>query len=167
MTTATQSDIQKIRILKTHDPNINLYILLDQTRSLISNAVDIELRQFRVTQTQVMTMAILSREDRPITLDELANWSLREFSSVYTLINRMEKKGLVKKIKKSDDPKTYVALTNKGSLLYHLKITERSIQLIFNMLSVDEKKQLDVVLKKLRDGTRDLLGLDFRPPFLP
>jgi DNA-binding MarR family transcriptional regulator len=79
----------------------------------------------------------------------------------------MEKKGLVKKTKNSDDLKTYVTLTNKGSLLYHQQVTERSIQLIFEKLSAGEKNQLDAILKKLRDNTRDLLGLDFRPPFLP
>jgi hypothetical protein len=63
--------------------------------------------------------------------------------------------------------KTYVILTEKGSDLYHRKVTERSIHLIFEKLSKEEHKELEVILKKLRDNTRDLLGLDFRPPFLP
>jgi DNA-binding MarR family transcriptional regulator len=111
-------------------------------------------------------LSSLSREDRSVTLDELANWTLKEFNSVSTLINRMEKKGLVKKIKKDGDLKTYIVLTEKGSDLYHKQVTERSIHLIFDKLSTEEKKQLDSILKKVRDTTRDLLGLDYRPPFL-
>ncbi len=167
MIQTTSDEIEQIRNTKRNDPDINLFILLHQTENIISNAIGIELKNFRVTQPQVTIMTMLSREDRPVTLDELANWSLKEFSSVFTLINRMEKNGLVKKTKKNGDTKTYVTLTKKGSALYHQKVTERSIHAIFHALSEDEKKQIDILLKKLRDHTRDLLGLDFRPPFLP
>jgi len=162
-----QNDIENIRTLKKNDPEINLYILLDQTGDIITNAVELELKLLRVTQPQVRVLTMLSREDRPVTLEELANWTLKEFNSVSTLINRMEKKGLVKKIKKEDDLKTYIVLTEKGSNLYHKQVTERSIHLIFDRLSAEEKRQLETILKRLRDNTRDLLGLDFRPPFLP
>jgi DNA-binding MarR family transcriptional regulator len=102
-----------------------------------------------------------------VTLDELANWTLKEFNSVSTLINRMEKSDLVKKIKKDGDLKTYVVLTEKGSNLYHKQVTESSIHRIFGNLSDEEKSQLDSILLKIRSKTRDLLGLDYRPPFLP
>ena len=112
-------------------------------------------------------LAILSRENRAVTLDELANWTLKEFNSVSTLINRMEKNGLVNKIKNNGDLKSYISLTEKGSLLYLQKVTERSIHLIFETLSAEEKSQLNCILTKVRDNTRDLLGLDFKPPFMP
>ena len=105
---------------------------------------------------------MLSRQDRPVTLDELANWTFKEFNSVSTLINRMEKKGLVKKIKKEGDLKTYVVLTEKGSDLYHRQVTERSIHLIFEKLSPEEKNQFESILKKVSNTTRDLLGMDFK-----
>jgi DNA-binding MarR family transcriptional regulator len=162
-----QNDIQKNRLLKQNDPDINLYILLNQTCGIVSNAIDLELKNCKTTQPQVRVMTMLSREDRPVTIDELANWCLKEFNSVSTLVNRMEKKGLIKKTKVEGDLKTYIALTEKGSILYHQKVTERSISLIFNKLSLDEKTQLNDLLKKVRDTTRDILGLDFRPPFLP
>jgi len=110
---------------------------------------------------------MLSREDKPVTLDELANWTLKEFNSVSTLINRMEKKGLVKKTKTNGDLKTYVTLTEKGSEVYHRQVTERSIHLIFEKLTAKEREQLESILKKVRNTTRDLLGMDYRPPFLP
>jgi DNA-binding MarR family transcriptional regulator len=162
-----QNDIETIRATKKFDPLVNLYILLDQTNSLVTNAVELEIKHLRVTQPQVRILTMLSREDKPVTLDELAKWTLKEFNSVSTLINRMENKGLVKKIKKDGDLKTHVVLTEKGSDLYHTKVTERSIHLIFDHLSELEKQQLDVILKNIRDKTRDLLGVDYRPPFLP
>jgi DNA-binding MarR family transcriptional regulator len=162
-----RTEIQKIGMIKKNDPEINLYILLDQTRDLVTNAVELELKHLRMTQPQVKVLTMLSREDRPVTLDELANWTLKEFNSVSTLINRMEKKGLVRKIKKDGDLKTYIALSEKGSDLYHRQVTERSIHLIFNELLQEEKKQLKDLLMKVRNTTRELMGLDFKPPFLP
>jgi len=167
MSSITLDEINKIREQKRNDTDINLYILLHQLSTLMTNAVDTEIRHLRITQPQVTVLTMLSRQERPVTLDELANWCLKEFSSIFTLINRMEKKGLVKKIKKNDGAKTYVAMSKKGSLLYHQMVTEKSIHLIFDKLTKDEKTQLENIMKKLRANTRDLLGLDFRPPFLP
>jgi DNA-binding MarR family transcriptional regulator len=162
-----RNDIEDIRTLKKNDPEINLYILLDQTDSIVTNAVELELRQVQMNQPQVRVLTMLSRLDRPVTLDELANWTFKEFNSVSTLINRMEKKDLVKKIKKEGDLKTYVILTEKGSDLYHRRVTERSIHLIFEKLSPEEKNQFESILKKVSNTTRDLLGMDFKPAFLP
>jgi DNA-binding MarR family transcriptional regulator len=167
MSSKIQNNIQKNRLLKINDPEINLYILLDQANGIMSNAIDLELRHLKTTQPQVRVLTMLSREDRPVTIEELANWCLKEFNSVSTLINRMEQKGLIKKSKMKGDLKTYVTLTEKGSILYHLQVTERSIHLVFNKLSAKEKKQLEAILKKVRDATRDLLGLDFKSPILP
>jgi DNA-binding MarR family transcriptional regulator len=167
MKNTSTNEIENLRSTKKLDPDINLYILLDQTNSIVTNAIELEIKHLRMTQPQVRVLTMLSREDRPVTLDELANWTLKEFNSVSTLINRMEKKGLVKKIKKEGVLKTYITMTEKGSDLYHKKVTERSIHLIFEKLTPEEKRRLDIILKKLRSTTRDLLGLDYRPPFLP
>ena len=167
MVNRDQNEIENIRLMKKNDPEINLYILLDMANGLVTRAVELEIKHLRMTQPQVRILAQLSREDRPVTLDELANWTLKEFNSVSTLVNRMEEKGLIKKIKKAGDLKTYIVLTEKGSELYHKQVTERSIHLIFAKLTKEERKQLESILKKIRDTTRDILGLDYRPPFLP
>jgi DNA-binding MarR family transcriptional regulator len=163
----SDNDLEKIREQKKNDPEINLYILLDQVAAIITNAVELELKRLRITQPQVRILTMLSRQGAPATIEEIADWTLKEFNSVSTLINRMEQKELIKKFKKPGELKTYITLTEKGSYLFHKQVTERSIHLIFEKLSPEEKTQLDSILKKLRDTTRDLLGLDYRPPFLP
>ncbi len=167
MNKAEQEEIEKIRTVKRNDHEANLYILLDQTDGIVTSAVELELKHLRITQPQVRILTMLSRQNEPVTLDKLASWTLKEFNSVSTLINRMEKKGLIKKIKKDEDLRTYVTLTEKGSKLFHLGVTERSIHLIFEKLSENERKQLRTVLMKVRNITRELMGLDYKPPFLP
>jgi DNA-binding MarR family transcriptional regulator len=167
MVKTVPDEIEKIRIIKKEDPDINLLIMFDQSNSVLTTAVELELKSFRITQPQVRILNMLSRENKPVTIDELVKWTFKEFNSVSTLINRMEKRGLIKKIKKQDDLKTYIIPTEKGSVLFHKKVTERSIHLIFGKLSVEEMTQLYNILKKVRDTTSNFLGLDFKPPFLP
>ena len=162
----TQDKINKVRSLKKNDPDINLSILFDHAFSLMTNAIEMELKQFNTNLSQIRVLTMLSRENRPVTIDEIANWSIKNFNSVSTLINRMEKKGLIEKIKNNGELKTYITLTEKGSMLYHLKVTERSIHLIIDKLSPKERQQLEIILKKIRDNSRDILGLDFKPSFM-
>ena len=96
--------------------------MFDRTWLLIDDTIKLELKHLRITRPQVAVLAMLSRQDRSLTIDELAKSTQKEFNSVSVLINRMEKKELVRKIKKDNDLKTYVVLTNKGSILYHKKV---------------------------------------------
>ena len=167
MVKAINDEIKKIQTLKRNDPDISLLILLDRTWLLIDDTIKLELKHLRVTRPQVAVLAMLSREDRPLTIDELAKSTQKEFNSVSVLINRMEKKELVRKIKKDNDLKTYVVLTKKGSILYHKKVTENSVHLIFGKLTDEEKKSFISILTKLSNTTSDFLGLSYKPPFLP
>lgn len=151
---------------KADDPRIILYGLLDQTKEAISKAVELELGQYQMSAPQVKVMHMLSQCDDGVTLSELAAGSVRELNSISTLISRMQKKGLVKKVRKSGDDRAYVTLTERGKDLYNNTVTERSIYLIFDALSDEEKKQFSVLLKKLQYKARNLLGLDYKPPFL-
>ena len=78
----------------------------------------------------------------------------------------MQRKGLVKKVKKSGDDRAYVTLTDKGKNIYENTVTEYSINLIFDILSDEEQKRLTSLLTKLQAKARTLLGLDYKPPFL-
>ena len=167
MVGAINDEILKIRISKLNDPDINLLILFAQTSLIIGDAIELELKHLRITRPQVGVLAMLSREDRPLTLDEIAKWTQKEFNSVSVLINRMEKKGLVRKVKKNNSPKTYVVLTEKGNILYHKKVTENSVHQIFGKLTDEEKRTFIQITSKLLDTTRDLIGLSHKPSFLP
>ncbi len=150
---------------KADDPRIILYGLLDQTKEAISKAVELELGQYQMSAPQVKVMHMLSQRDDGVTLGELAAVSVRELNSISTLISRMQKKGLVKKVRKSGD-RAVVTLTEKGKDIYDNTVTERSIYLIFDALSDEDKKQFSLLLRKLQSKARDLLGLDYKPPFL-
>jgi len=151
---------------KANDPRIVLYGLLDSTRETISKAIDLELAQYQMSAPQVKIMHLLAQSDNGITLDSLAYTTVRELNSISTLVSRMQKKGLVEKDRTPEDQKIYVKLTDKGKDIYNNTVTEQSIYLIFDALSVEEKKEFGALLTKLLSKARNLLGLDYKPPFL-
>jgi DNA-binding MarR family transcriptional regulator len=144
----------------------NLFVIFDQTRDTLIHAVELELRQSKKTFAQTRILYVLAQKKNGMTQGDLSRWLLRNLNTVSTLISKMEKAGLVKKIKNKGDGKVYVNLTQKGSEEWD-KISERAIFLTFAVLSEKERKQLKVLLKKLRNEARNILGLDFKPPFLP
>jgi len=162
--TEVQTKGRKMR--KADDPRIVLYSLLDSTRETISKAIDLELAQYQMSSPQVKIMHILAQSDNGMTLDSLAESTVRELNSISTLISRMQKKGLVTKVRTKDNQKIYVRLTDKGKDIYNNTVTEQSIYLIFDALSAEEKKALAALLAKLQLKARNILGLDYKPPFL-
>jgi len=151
---------------KANDPRIKLHALLDSTRETIQKAVKMELAQYQMSQSQVKVMHMLAQSEEGLTPGQLSESAIRELNSITTLLNRMQKKELVTKVKKDGDQKTYVVLTDKGLDIYNNTVTERSITLIFDTLSDEEKEQLTSLLSKLQTKARNLLGLDYKPPFL-
>ncbi len=151
---------------KMDDPRIELQALLHSTNETIQRAVKLELAQYHISQSQVLILHMLVKKSDMLTLNQLAESSTKELNSVTTLIDRMQKNELVKKVKNEGENKTYVALTEKGRDLYNNTITEHAIMLIFDILTEPEKEQLTGLLEKLRGHARSLLGLDYVPPFL-
>jgi len=158
--------LNKSETVKKDDPFFQLFALYILTGDTITNAAELELAQYKVNFPQARILYMLNKEKRPVTLQELSKWVLRELNSVSILINKMEADGLVKKIKRPGDKKTYVTLTEKGWDLYNNQITDESQRMIFSVLTEEERKQFEVYLKKILNKARSLLGMDFKPPFL-
>jgi DNA-binding MarR family transcriptional regulator len=151
---------------KIEDSHIALYVLFDNTRELIFKAVEMELGQYQMSAPQVKLLDTLVRSDGELSLGQLSDVTGKELNSVSALVTRMTKKGLVKKFRKPGDGKIYVAITENGKEIYENTVTEKSIHLIFDALSITEEKQLQTLLKKLHQKARTLLGLGYKPPFL-
>ncbi len=158
---------QKKKILPPlDDPDLMLWVLLDQTRDVVSKARDLELDQYKLSRVHTTVLFPLLSEDKGLTIAEISNRSLRELNSVLSLVNRIEKVGLVKKVRSVDSDKVKIVLTEKGRKLY-TNATRLSIEMIFSVLSEEDKQQLSASLQKLKSKGRELLGVDYKPPFLP
>lgn len=142
---------------------MNLWVVLDQTRDVISRARELELNTYRLTRAHATLLHLLIRAKRGMTISEIANWNLRELHSVLTLVNRMAKVGLVKKLRDNKTGKISVVATETGINAY-LTASRHSIEMIFSAIKPEEEEQLEAILKKLRTRGRKVLGKASNPP---
>jgi DNA-binding MarR family transcriptional regulator len=142
-----------------------LWPLLDQARSAVSRSRGLEVSQYGLTMEQAAVLHTLITEGGSATNDILAYIMWRHYTSVTTLVNRMVKIGLVKKNKIPNQRKYKVSITEKGENIYN-QLPINSIIMIFSALSSEEQLQIALILEKLINKTRDILGMDYKPPFM-
>jgi DNA-binding MarR family transcriptional regulator len=158
--------ISNDQVLKVDDETRRLYILLEQARTTIYTMLEDEEKFHGTEYTEVGIIYYLLASENGLTQGDLARYVMKKQNSISVRLDSMEKKGLITRVKNNDDHKTYARLTPKGRDLWN-SINERSIYLTFSVLSTEEKEQLRPILKKLRNKARSLLGLDYKPPYLP
>jgi len=156
----------KTEVFKLDDYTRNLFVLFDQTRDTLVHAMELEMHQAKCNYPQAKILFMLTRDPEGMTQVQMSKWLFRNLNSVSTLINKMAKKGLVKKVKNRKDGKIYVVATEKGAEYWN-SVPERAIHLTFAPLDEKEREEFRRLLKKLRAETRNLLGLDYKPPFMP
>ena len=143
----------------------SIWGLFADTMECIARARTMELTKYGLTREQSHVLRIIYEMERPVTMYEIATHVLRKHNSVSTIIKRMERNKLVKCTRLSGDRQYQISLTAKGRELFR-KMPTNSITMAFSSLSSEEKKAFVASLDKLYTGVRDMLGLDYQPPFL-
>ena len=149
------------------DHRVRLCVELDFTRDIVFRAVEMELDRYGINTAQAKLLYILAGQKEGISLNDIAELACREFNTVSILINKMEKRGLVQKAKIAGDDKAYISLTPEGKTLWGETITTQAMTLIFDSLTDQERTELKGILQKLQHTARELMGLNYKPPFLP
>jgi DNA-binding MarR family transcriptional regulator len=143
----------------------SIWGLFADTMEHIARARTIELTRYGLTREQSHVLRILYEADGPLTINKIAVRVLRKHNSVSTIIKRMERNHLVDRVKVSDDRQYEISITQKGRELFE-KMPTNSIIMAFSALSKEEKKLFVLYLQKLEVKVRNMLGLDYQPPFL-
>lgn len=145
--------------------DFDLGVLFERTRSTYARTRELELAQYGLTPEQAAVMHTLQSKGGSSTNDEIANLTIRQYHSVASIVNRMEKVGLVKKEKNKKNKKFIISVTEKGANKYS-QVPRNSIRMLFEDLSPEEKQQLAAALQKIMSKGRKMLGLDHKMPFL-
>ncbi len=145
--------------------SFDLWILMSRLNSTINRSCELEVARFGLSPEQAGILDTLLRADGSAGIAEIADATVRQYNSVTTLVNRMIKIGLIKKERTSKNGKYQVSLTPKGRNLVSI-LPKNAAEMVFSDLSVEEKQKLFDVLSNLLEKSRNLLGMDFIPPFL-
>ena len=148
------------------DQDFELWVLLHQTRDAIFRARDKELGQYGISTMQAGVLFIINAIGNEATPTEVARWLFREPHTVSSLLNRMERDGLVSKTKDLQKKNMVrVTLTEKGRSAYNESLKRKSINKVMTSLSEEERLQFRSYLEKLRDRALTEPGREMKLPF--
>ena len=143
------------------------WVMLHQTRDAIFKVREKELKKYGISTTKASVLFNIQAIGYKATPSEIARHLLRESHSVSTILSRMEKQGLVRKVNDLDRKNMVrVYLTEKGQQVYHKATKRESICKIMSCLSDEECRQLISLLKKLRNKALKELGIEDRANLL-
>lgn len=132
--------------------NSKLYsrILISRVRDLMLDIRQTELAPYDVSPRQAFILEILFKLGHSATLTQLAKHNEREANTISVQMTKMEKEGLVKKIRKSAKSTllTY-ELTKKGLEIYQQTKKQTSEKVIMSALSEEERQIVMALLIKI------------------
>jgi len=141
--------------------NFELWAALGQARDAIAKCRANELRATgSISAIQSAILWIVQHTDEPPTPAEISRWILREPHTVSTLLEKMQKRGFVRK-KRDLDRKNLVRIevTEKGEKAYRQSMENaKVIDGIMSCLTEEEAANLLAYLKKLRSEALERLG---------
>ena len=157
---------ETIKNFSSADQDYNLWVLLQQVGHAAFKARQKELNQYGISNMQAMVLFVIQAIGNKATPAEISRWVFREPHSVSGLLSRMEKDGLVRKVKDLGRKNLVrVALTEKGQQVYHQSTKIKSIRKVISSLSEEERRQLGSCLETLRNEAFKELGVERKPPF--
>ena len=143
------------------DNALKTWIRLRQASEATEKVLEKDLDKHDATTTQVDYLSIMDASTKPLTPGQLAKYTFREQHSVSAQLSRMWRSGLVKKTRQKQDQRVVkIGMTAKGK--EQLAETRQAgirqaHELLASALSDAEIKQLDKLLKKVRDTALDRL----------
>jgi DNA-binding MarR family transcriptional regulator len=133
-----------------NDDRLQARLLINRARDMLLNARQKELAPYNISSRQAYILHILNILGHKATLVELAEYNEREINTLSVQMTKMEKDGLVKKVRET--PKSTLLrfeLTEKGQGIYNQSKKMKSDKAIMSALSDDECSELIVSLTKI------------------
>jgi len=146
-----------------------LWTLLHQATEAIGRAREKELAEHGIALRQVAALYVINHlieaKGEDVTPSELAQWLFRRPNTISSILDRMEREGLIKKGKDRQRRNLVrVSLTEKGKTAYQKSTQRESLHEVIGCLSAEEQDVLFGYLERLRDNALKYMGVDEKPP---
>jgi len=148
------------------DEDYNLWLFIAQVRTAMVRARQKEVSKYGITSRQASVLFVISAIGNKATPAEISSWLFRKSQSVAGILNRMEKQGLVIRVRDLRRKNMVrIELTEKGKDIYEHVSKRESMHTIMATLDGDMRKQLETCLEKIRDATFKYLREEEEMPF--
>ncbi|OGO14398.1 MAG: hypothetical protein A2Z02_06835 [Chloroflexi bacterium RBG_16_48_7] len=144
-----------------------LWVHLRQTYDLLSSYEGDTFAKADITYEQYLVLWIIKyfdfvKKDEPFIITNLASILCRNIASVSQIVDRMEKKDLVKKIRDLPDRRAIrIVITRKGNDIFssNAKPNLSLVKDLFSVFNNGERKTLLRLIKKLRKKVTAEFGI--------
>ena len=95
--------------------NFRVARMIYQTYTRFENCLDGIFREEGLTMERYLVLLAIKNHDQPARIVDIARWGERRTNSVSTMVDRMVKAGLLKRVRDKTDRRTvHVSITSKG-----------------------------------------------------
>lgn len=147
MTTRVAEDEHK------KEQNLGLILTISDIQRLVSRMMIREVLKENLTLKQSAVLQLLANRG-PVQMNQISRELLTTSANITSLIDRLEKKGLVQRVEdEKDRRKTMIRLTPDGKKLFETAAARyrEKIQESFQLLGFSEREELLRLLAKVRD----------------
>ena len=135
----------------------SIAFLIAKTRNILKNELEKELKPFGISYAQRVILIRLSEKDA-LTQKELAQDTYFEQSNMTLMLDKLELKGLIKRVPKENDRRAYlVTITPQGLELKDILIAmgDKVIEKAFRGLDQHQKEELTQLLQALYNNLKN------------
>lgn len=144
-----------------------LWVIFHEAYDLMTKYEEDILKKAGITREQFLVLGMIKLidevADKPVIMARLASGLNRQPNSVTAIIDRMEKNGLIQKLRNLPDRRAInLLLTPKGDETFRigLKLGKRLIRAIFSVYTEEEMQILIALLKKLKAKVNEESGVE-------
>ncbi len=137
------------------------WLLCRQTYNLVFKCEDAVFVKAGLTTQKHAVLAAVNYIDDPVTVTEVANWLDRNPNGISTLVDRMEKDCLVKRIRNLRDRRSVrLIMTRKGKDIFEQATISgwELTQEILSCLSDEDVRTLNSLFERLREKAFEYLN---------
>jgi MarR family transcriptional regulator, organic hydroperoxide resistance regulator len=152
---------ESVKFYSAEDEDQDLWLLLTHARYAVFRAREKELQRYGISPEQVGLLFVVQALGNQATPATLSRHILRQPHTVSALVDRMARRGLVRKVKDLDRKNLVrVVMTEKGQKMYELSTKRGPIHRILGTLDAQEKKEFRSYLERLLAVARKEIGMD-------
>jgi MarR family 2-MHQ and catechol resistance regulon transcriptional repressor len=136
------------------------WLLIHQTSRLLVKSENAALAKIGLTRTKQGVLLAMKNAPGPLTVTNIAHWIDRNPNGISTLVDRMEKDGLISRVRDMPDRREVrLVLTQKGEKRFKegSKLFQKLFKDIFSEFSEEELITLSTIMARARRRTFDLL----------
>ncbi|MDD5591288.1 MAG: MarR family winged helix-turn-helix transcriptional regulator [Dehalococcoidales bacterium] len=133
------------------NPTLRTWLLIHQTYNLVLKAEESLFKQIGISPQYNGVLMAMRYTDGPVTATIIANWLDRNNNAISMLLDRMQRDGLIRRVRSSRDRREVrLVLTSKGREIIE-KATELGWRLIQDILGEIPEEDLRALIDRLEE----------------